>query len=48
MHINNVSCITDPKLLKVDIALRNENGENVVDMAVDMLQDIGSNAFVRK
>lgn len=46
MEINNLNITTDPEYLNIKVTLRRENDQNVVDMAVDMLKDIGNNAFV--
>lgn len=47
MQINRLNATTDPEFLIMKVTLRRENDENVVDMAVEILKDIGTNAFVR-
>lgn len=39
---------TDHEFLKMIPTLREENGENVVDVSVDIYKDIGTNAYVNQ
>lgn len=48
IKITKVNITTDPEYLSMIATLRDENGENVVDVAVDIIKDLGNDVYVYK